>query len=118
MRNIFFGLIVTFLWFNRRSRFTDVGCTFRVMWKSTYYQIRDRLVGIGPELSPDLTIEMLNSFLRVIEVPIPYHARVLGKSKFSGSIFHTMKTALLMLRIIINKRIEGWWYNLRSLFNA
>ena len=58
------------------------------MWKSTYYKIRDRLVGIGPELSPELTIEMLNSFLRVIEIPIPYHARLLGKSKFSGSIFH------------------------------
>jgi NDP-sugar pyrophosphorylase family protein len=116
--NIFFGLIVTFLWYNRGSRFTDVGCTFRVMWKSTYHQIRDRLVGIGPELSPELTIEMLNSFLRVIEIPIPYHARVLGKSKFSGSIFHTMKTALLMLRIIISKRIEGWLYNIKNLFNV
>ena len=53
----------------------------------------------------------------VIEVPIPYHARVVGKSKFSGSIFHTMKTALLMLRIIIYKRIEGWLYNIRNLFS-
>ena len=115
--NIVFGLIITLLWFNRRSRFTDVGCTFRAMWRSTYYQVRDKLVGLGPEFSPELTIEMLNSFLRVIEVPIPYHERVLGKSKFSGSILHTMKTALLMLKIIIKKRIKGWMYNIRNLFN-
>lgn len=116
--NIAFGIMMALLWWNRKSRFTDVGCTFQAMWKSTYQKIRNRLIGNGPELAPELTVEMLNLFIRVIEIPIPYHARVLGKSKFSGSIFHSARTALRMLIMILRKRFSGWILNIKNLISG
>jgi NDP-sugar pyrophosphorylase family protein len=122
MGNILFGSIITLLWWNRRSRFTDVGCTFRCIWREAYQKIAKRLSGKGPEFSPEMIIELLNSWQRVIEIPVPYHARIMGRSKFSHSFFSTAKTALKMLRLIIYKRWKEWWLNIQALkalyFNA
>lgn len=114
--NKMFGLIITALWYNRKCHFTDVGCTYRAMWKSSYYKIKDRLLSDGPALSPEIMIELLNSFLRVIEVPVNYRERCLGESKFSGSFWHSAKTALKMLRVILHKRFKSWFENLAFLF--
>ncbi|MDP2928233.1 MAG: glycosyltransferase [Candidatus Omnitrophota bacterium] len=111
--NILFGSIITFLWWNRRSRFTDVGCTFRCMWRESYQKISDRLVGKGPEFAPEMVIELLNTWQRVIEIPVPYHARIMGKSKFSDNFLASAKTALIMLHLIILKRWRVWVDNLK-----
>jgi NDP-sugar pyrophosphorylase family protein len=113
--NMLFGSIITLLWWNRRSRFTDVGCTFRCVWKESYKRIAHRLVGKGPEFSPEMIIELLNTWQRVIEVPVPYHARIMGESKFSHSFFASAKTAWKMLRIIVYKRWKEWMFALRAL---
>jgi UDP-N-acetylglucosamine diphosphorylase / glucose-1-phosphate thymidylyltransferase / UDP-N-acetylgalactosamine diphosphorylase / glucosamine-1-phosphate N-acetyltransferase / galactosamine-1-phosphate N-acetyltransferase len=115
MGNMVFGAIITLLWWNRRSRFSDVGCSFRVIWQSTYRRIRDHLEGDGPEFAPEMVIELLNARQRVIEVPVPYHARVMGKSKFSKSILQSGRTAWRMLKVILSKRARGWVENLRGL---
>ncbi len=113
--NILFGTIITLLWWNRRSRFTDVGCTFRCIWQESYQKIANRLVGKGPEFSPEMTIELLNTWQRVIEIPVPYHARIMGQSKFSDSFIPSAKTALKMLRLILLKRWKEWWANLKAI---
>lgn len=113
--NMLFGSLITLLWWNRRSRFTDVGCTFRCLWRESYEKIADRLVGKGPEFSPEMIIELLNTWQRVIEIPVPYHARIMGKSKFSHSFGASAKTALRMLRMIIVKRWKEWLSNLKAL---
>jgi NDP-sugar pyrophosphorylase family protein len=115
MSNIVFGGIITLLWWNRKSRFTDVGCTFRCLWRESYQKISDSLIGSGPEFSPEMIIELLNSWQRVIEVPVPYHARIMGKSKFSNSFFASARTALKMLRLILFKRYNSWFNNLVAL---
>lgn len=112
--NILFGAIITMLWWNRRSRFTDVGCTFRCIWRESYQKIADRLIGKGPEFSPEMIIELLNTWQRVIEVPVPYHARIMGQSKFSNSFVSSLKTALKMLSLIILKRWKEWLMNLKA----
>lgn len=112
--NMLFGTLITLLWWNRRSRFTDVGCTFRCLWRESYRNISQRLVGQGPEFSPEMIIELLNTWQRVIEIPIPYHARIMGKSKFSHSFTASARTALKMLRLILSKRWNGWLNNLRA----
>lgn len=112
--NILFGGIITALWWNRKSRFTDVGCTFRGMWREAYEQIRPRLISDGPGLSPEMIIELLNEWQRVIEVPVPYHARIAGESKFSRSFFHLARTALKMLWIILYKRTISLIENLAA----
>lgn len=112
MGNILFGGIITLLWWNRMSRFTDVGCTFKGMWREAFEKIKPQLVGNGPEFSPEVVIELLNEWQRVIEVPIPYHSRVLGTSKFSKDFLDTAVTAIKMLKLIISKRAFGWMNNL------
>jgi len=61
--NIILAKLLELLWWRFECRFTDVGCTFRVMWRTTFEKIKPRLTGTGVELSPELTIEMLNLFM-------------------------------------------------------
>ena len=107
MANIAYGLIITMLWWNRRSRFTDVGCSYRGMWRSSYLKIAPHLTAKGPEFAPEVTIELLNSMQRVIEVPLTYHPRALGESKFSAGYMRLSKTALRMLRLILSRRFHS-----------
>ncbi len=118
MMNILFGMIITALWWNRKSRFTDVGCSYRAIWRPVYASIQGNLRGTGPEFAPEFVIELLEKWHRVIEVPVPYHARALGVSKFSGSFFHLAKTALKMLRTILMRRLRSWFNNLRIVLSG
>ena len=115
--NMLFGALVTLLWWNRRSRFSDVGCTFRCLWRESYQKIASQLIGKGPEFSPEMIIELLNAWQRVIEVPVPYHARIMGQSKFSNGFIPSARTALKMLCLIILKRCKEWRNNIKTLID-
>jgi dTDP-glucose pyrophosphorylase len=104
--NIVFGKLIEALWWSQEPRFTDVGCTYRAIWRDVYETTRPRLVGTGPEASPELMIEMLRQRRRVIEIPVSYYPRLAGKSKHSDSYRSLAKTALEMLRLIVRKRFE------------
>ncbi len=109
--NIIFGLIITVLWWNRESRFSDVGCTYRALWRNSFLKIESQLSSQGPDFSPEMIVELLNNWQRVIEIPIPYHARSMGVSKFSKGLSGSAKTGLIMLKIIIQKRLVSWIKN-------
>ena len=47
--NVLAGKLVELLWWGQEPRFTDLGCSYRAIWKDAYLKIRDRLQGIGPE---------------------------------------------------------------------
>ncbi|MGA2586892.1 MAG: sugar phosphate nucleotidyltransferase [Candidatus Aminicenantales bacterium] len=102
--NVFVGKLVEFLWWGHEPRFTDVGCTYRAIWKDTYLKIRDRLEGVGPEFSPEMMIEVLRARKRIIEIPISYYKRSTGVSKHSENYLKVSKTALRMLVMIFKKR--------------
>jgi hypothetical protein len=103
------GKLVEAMWWGQQPRFTDVGCTFRAVWKEAWLKVRDRMEGVGPEFSPEMMIEMLRARRRVIEIPVSYYARVSGTSKHSENYFKISKTALRMLRVIFKKRFLGDW---------
>lgn len=105
--NIVVGKMIELLWWNRAVRFTDVGCSYRAIWKEEYKKIAPRLKGLGPEFSPEMMIEVLNARKRIIEIPISYHPRFKGESKHSKSFYHLSKTALKMLKIIFSRRLNG-----------
>ncbi|MFL6974914.1 MAG: glycosyltransferase [Xanthobacteraceae bacterium] len=107
--NVLVGKLVEVMWWGQQPRFTDVGCTFRAVWKEAWLKIRDRMQGVGPEFSPEMMIEMLRARRRVIEIPVSYYARVSGTSKHSENYFKISKTALRMLRVIFKKRFLGDW---------
>ena len=108
MANIFYGLLITLLWWNRHSRFTDVGCSYRSIWRTSYKEISKKLNQTGPAFAPEFVILLLENWSRVIEVPVPYHARIFGSSKFSGSVFGLTNTALKMLYLILLLRVKEW----------
>jgi len=103
--NVAVGKIVEALWWGQEPRFTDVGCTYRALWRQTWLRIRDNVNGVGPEFSPEVMIEVLRARKRVIEVPVSYFPRVGGESKHSQSFRHVARTAMRMLKLIFKKRL-------------
>src|SRR6267154_1175560 len=102
--NVIVGKIVEVLWWRQEPRFTDVGCTYRAIWKEAWFKIRDRMEGVGPEFSPEMMIEILRARQRVLEIPVSYYPRVGGSSKHSDSYWKISRTALRMLKTIVRKR--------------
>jgi len=103
--NIAVAKLVELLWWDRQPRFTDVGCTFRALWRQSYERMRPLLHGTGPELSPEMMVAALEARLRVIEVPVSYHTRIAGESKHSADYVHISRTALRMLKTIARMRL-------------
>ncbi len=105
--NVAFGKIVQLLWLNNHTRFTDVGCTYRAIWRDVYEKVRPRLKAVGPEFAPEMTIEVLRLHRRVIEIPVSYYPRLAGESRHSAGFRQLAKTALRMLRLIVARRWGG-----------
>lgn len=103
--NVAVGKIVELLWWSQEPRFTDVGCSYRALWRQSWQRIRDQVNGVGPEFSPEMMIEILRARRRVVEIPISYYPRVGGESKHSEGLLRVSKTALRMLRLIFRKRL-------------
>ncbi|GAB6097578.1 hypothetical protein JCM14469_38320 [Desulfatiferula olefinivorans] len=98
--------IIEMLWWNRNEpRLTDVGCTYRAIWRDAWGRIRDDLNADGPAFSPEMIIETIRHYLRVIEIPLTYHGRIGGESKHSKGLFQVLRTGFSMLALIFRKRL-------------
>lgn len=95
------GRMIELLWWNRRSRFTDVGCTFRAAWKSSLDLVINDLGSDGPEFSAEMMIEFLRQHQRVIEVPVNYF----NKSQELNKRHQTAATFFRFLKLIISRRL-------------
>jgi len=102
--NVFLGKLLEILWWNQEPRFTDVGCTYRAIWKDAFERIKGNLHAKGPEFSPEMMIEILRAKKRVVEIPVSYYMRRGGESKHSKSKIRSSKTGLKMLSLILKKR--------------
>jgi glycosyltransferase involved in cell wall biosynthesis len=103
--NVIAAKFIELLWISKEPRFTDVGCTYRTFWMSSYKEIKHSLLGAGPELSPEMMIEFIRNDMRVIEIPVSYYARIGGSSKHSLGVWGVSKTALRMLIMVMRKRL-------------
>jgi len=104
--NVAVGKLIEALWWSREPRFTDVGCTYRAIWRDAYATIRPWLTRDDAAFSPEMMIEMLRADGRVIEVPVSYYRRRGGVSKHSASRWHSARTGLRMIRLILEKRLN------------
>ncbi len=102
--NVFLGKVAEVLWWKQEPRFTDVGCTYRGIWKDVFEQIKDNLSAKGPEFSPEMIVEVLRVKKRIVEIPVSYYRRGGGESKHSKSKLKSFRTGLKMLSLIIRKR--------------
>lgn len=103
--NVLVAKMVEALWWGQQPRFTDVGCTYRALWRDAWLSMRGLLRGTGPELSPEMMVAALESRLRVIEVPVSYHRRIGGESKHSANYYRIARTAARMLAAIYRHRL-------------
>jgi len=102
--NVFLAKLLEVLWWGDEPRFTDVGCTFRGLWKDTFMKVRDNLQATGPEFSPEMMIEFIRAKKRVIEIPVSYHRRIGGESKHGGTYKRKTRTGLKMILLMFKKR--------------
>jgi NDP-sugar pyrophosphorylase family protein len=104
--NVAVGKLIEALWWSVEPRFTDVGCTYRAIWRDAYQRIRANLTCDDAAFSPEMMIEMIRARGRVIETPVSYYRRRGGASKHSSSRWHSVRTGLRMLRLIAEKRLD------------
>lgn len=102
--NIFFGKFLELLWWGQQPRFTDVGCTYRGIWKSTWMDIRNITQDRGPGFSTEMMIAMLMCRKRIIEIPVTYYKRQGGQSAHSVDYRAKTRTALKMMRVTLKRR--------------
>ncbi len=114
--NVFYGKIIEVLWWGQEPRFTDVGCTYRALWRNSYIRIKPYLNAPGPEFSPEMIIAMLICRSRVIEIPVTYRRRMGGQSKHSGNFIPLAQNALKMMYLILKSRCQfsGFWDGFRK----
>ena len=103
--NVAFGKLIQLLWGRHETRFTDVGCTFRGIWRESYQKIQDELHASGPEFSPEMMIEALQARMRIIEIPVSYYKRAGGTSQHSIG-WKKVLTAFRMLTLILRARFR------------
>jgi len=96
------GSLLELLWWTREGRFTDVGCTFRAIWRSAYEQIEKDLHSKGPEYLAEMVIVSLNERLRVLEIPVNYFNR----SRSQNRHYRNAATFFRLLAFIISKRFS------------
>lgn len=104
--NLLFGKIVEALWWEFEPRYTDVGCTYRAIWRDAYLRIRGYLSAHDAAFSPEMMIEMMRVKGRVIEIPVSYYRRRGGQSKYSSSRWQNLRSAFKMLRLILSRRLN------------
>lgn len=102
--NVIFGKLIEALWWSQEPRFTDVGCTYRAIWKTSYQKVKPLLAARGPAFSPEMMIAILRCRGRIIEIPVTYRKRFGGESKHSGHFRAHAKTAMKMLAVILKHR--------------
>lgn len=103
--NVFMAKFLQVLWLRpAEPRFTDVGCTFRALTKSTFEAIRPLVRKPGPAFSPEMMCAALLARRRVIEIPVTYRRRAGGESKHSDSFARQAKTAWSMFKTICRMR--------------
>ncbi|MBU1568588.1 MAG: hypothetical protein KJ630_23545 [Proteobacteria bacterium] len=100
--NIALAKLIELFWWQHEVRISDVGCTFRAMWRSCYGDIRDQLQGRGPELLAEMTVELLNDRKRMIEIPVNYYNR----SEAMNKKYRNRNTFLRILCMLGRKRLN------------
>jgi len=98
--NVLLAKLLEVLWWNFEGRFTDVGCTFRAIWASSYDMINEQLQSSGPEFLAEMTIEMLERRMKIIEIPVNYYNR----NKAMNSRYRNIRTFFRIFLLIIRKR--------------
>jgi len=101
LAHVFLAKVIEVLWPDHSVRLTDVGCTFRTLWRHCYLDVREQLQSLGPEYVLEMTIEVLKSRRRLIEVPVSFLRtnEVLAQEHQRVSVFFGMLGTVIRGRL-------------------
>ncbi|MGI8423234.1 MAG: glycosyltransferase family 2 protein [Chloroflexota bacterium] len=85
---------------------SDCGCTLRLLHRSAYEAMSDRLTIGGSHFLPEMVCLALLTGRRVVEVPVNYRGRI-GESKITGSVTRAALVGLRMIGVILRYRLLG-----------
>jgi len=102
--SLLYGKIVEVLWWGQEPRFTDVGCTYRAIWKSSYQKIKPYLKTTGSEFDTEMMLALLICKKRIIEIPVSYRKIFGAQSKKPGRLWSLVKSAIKLMVIILQHR--------------
>lgn len=83
---------------------SDCGCTLRLVHRSAYAAMADRLTVGGSHFLPEMVCLALLAGRRVVEVPVNYRGRI-GESKITGDVRKAVAVGLRMVLIILRCRL-------------
>ena len=96
------GKLIQVLWWTRGGRFTDVGCTFRAIWATSYRELEKDLTSTGTEFLAEMVIQGLHERHRIIEIPVNYFNR----SKSLNLRHRNVATFIRVLLFILQRRLK------------
>lgn len=102
--NILVAKLLSFL-FPPHS-FSDVGCTYKIISRRVYDQMKSKLKVIKSELSPEIMIWSILLKSKIKELPVIYKERS-GESKITKDFISTAILALKMIKLIFFLRIKS-----------
>ncbi len=100
------------VWWKYEPRFTDLGCTYRALWSSTYRLIRPQLKTSGPEFSVEMLLETLRCRRQLIEIPVNFQVAHKGMKEKDQNLatFFAFFTLILARRLDwLDKRNQESW---------
>lgn len=107
--NVIMAKYFELLWFWLMLRLTDVGCSYRAIWRREWLACEGAIRCLGPDFAPEMVLEIVKARKICIEIPVSYHPRFGGESKHSKGLVGLTKTALKMWRVITGRWIETVW---------
>jgi hypothetical protein len=97
------GKMMEFLY--NTTTLTDVGCTMRLIKRNIYEKIKPYF-SIGTQhFGPELTLIVIKSGIKFIEIPVNYKPRV-GKSSVTGSMKKAFVLGLKMIILITRYKFK------------
>jgi glycosyltransferase involved in cell wall biosynthesis len=86
------------------SHLSDVGCTYRLLHRSTAQRLAPNFTVGGSHFGPELMLLTIVSGARIVEVPVNYLPRV-GVSSVTGDLRKAVVLGLQMIAFIIRFRL-------------
>ena len=87
------------------TRFSDVGCTMRLIHRNALKKIEHRFKKGGSSFGLEMMLVVINSKLRYIEIPLNYEKRT-GESSVTGNKVKAFILGLDMIRLVLAWRIK------------
>ena len=89
---------------------TDVGCTMRLIKRNIYIKVKPYFTVGEQHFGPELTLLVIKSGTKFIEIPVNYKPRV-GKSSVTGNMGKAFSLGLKMIILIFKYRFKKFQFN-------